>query len=554
MINDRDRVQSYIARFKSAKSIAEQWRGLFLEAYSYAMPNRNLFSSNYTIGAKKNTFVYDTTAEDAVQSFASMIGAALTPPDTQWAQLDAGYDVPDEDKATVAREMQKATDILFRYIRASNFDLAIYESYYDLSIGTGAIMVTEGDSDDRPFCFDAVPLFDFFPEEGPRGTIDTAWRQWCNVPSRNIKRIWPHAEITPELQMLIDKSDIDKIFSGLNFAEGVVFNEGASEDKQYTYTVICLDTGDEIVYEECESSPWIVYRWSKLPTEIYGRGPVISALPSIESLNKVAEFELKAAAFRACPVYMGFSDDVFNPFNTLIRPNTIIPINRSSATQLPLMPLPRDQSDPQFNQLIMADLRQQINNLMFSEPFGAQNAPVKTATEITARQQMLMQKIGPAFGRLQVELLQPLIKRCLYILTKRGSLPPIKVNNKIVAISFNSPLAQATGLQKALNFQQYYGALAQMFGPQLAMQGLNVQNIPEYLAELYNVDLGNIKNPQEIQQVANMAAKLGQQQQAAQIAQSLPQSPSPGLAPNVQQSALQTQGALNDSSAPPQAA
>ncbi len=54
----------------------------------------------------------------------------------------------------------------------------------------------------------------------------------------------------------------------------------------------------------------------KVAGEIYGRGPVITALPDIKTLNKVKELVLKNASLAIAGVYTAADDGVLNP-NTI---------------------------------------------------------------------------------------------------------------------------------------------------------------------------------------------------------------------------------------------
>ena len=104
-----------------------------------------------------------------------------------------------------------------------------------------------------------------------------------------------------------------------------------------------------IIYEEFESNPGIVWRFQKVNNEVFGRGPVMDALPSIISLNELARIELAAANLNTFKPYMGFSDAVFNPHTFKLEPFTVIPIAPiGSGGSPPLIPLP-DSSNPQFS-------------------------------------------------------------------------------------------------------------------------------------------------------------------------------------------------------------
>ncbi len=66
-----------------------------------------------------------------------------------------------------------------------------------------------------------------------------------------------------------------------------------------------------------------------------------------------------------------------------------------------------------------------LNALCFNDlrdPTGA----VRSATEVAIESRELAKRIGSAFGRLQTEVLVPILKRVVYILTRRGILQPLQ--------------------------------------------------------------------------------------------------------------------------------
>ena len=66
-----------------------------------------------------------------------------------------------------------------------------------------------------------------------------------------------------------------------------------------------------------------------------------------------------------------------------------------------------------------------------------------TATEVLERSQETFKKMGATYGRLQSELLTPLIKRAYAILRRRGEIVNLPLDGKIVALKYTSPLAKS---------------------------------------------------------------------------------------------------------------
>lgn len=498
-----------LTRFERAKEESMLWWWLFDRAYGYALPDRNLFrNTTNQPGQNKNPQVYDTTAVHGVTTLASKLQALLTPPKINWCTLEAGPQVPMQNRAAFNQMLQEVTETMFYYIHNSNFATIINESYYDLAVGTGTIIVNEGD-DYNPLDFRSVPLREFYPEPTASQELKTFFQDFEFVYLRDVPRIWPNAKIGPELRYAMDADPSQQ----MSFIQAMICHPDNPKKKEYEFIVYCKETQEFLIDEFSESSAWICFRWSRLTNETYGRGPVIHALPSILTLNKIMESEIKGAEFKVNPVWMGFADGVFNPWTTNIVPNTIIPIHKQSASNPPLIPFPQ-AGDPQFAQVLSVDLRNQINALLFDQPLGPLQQPVKSATEISLRQQNFMQEIGPAFGRLEVELITPIIHRVVYILKKKGLFPKIEIDGKNVSLSYNSPLTQSQKLQKAINFGQFMQLLTQTVGPQIAMGGINLPLLPQSLGEAFDVDLSLIKSPEQIMEAVQNQMQQVQQQQA----------------------------------------
>jgi hypothetical protein len=65
-----------------------------------------------------------------------------------------------------------------------------------------------------------------------------------------------------------------------------------------------------------------------------------------------------------------------------------------------------------------------------------------TATEVLERSAETTRLLAAVFGRLQSELLTPLVARGLSILGRRGEIPDIRLDGRTVELRYNSPLAR----------------------------------------------------------------------------------------------------------------
>jgi hypothetical protein len=469
-----DDAKALIKRFESAAQRKALWNDHFEQCYAYALPHREHFNGEVR-GAKKNTHIYDSTAVDAVQRFKSRLQANVCPPWRQWTKYTPGSNTPKKERENtkLIEAMDDATDIFFDHMNHSNFDVEVNEAFGDLAVSTGALLseyeVREGK---LRLIFTACPLGELVLEEGPNGIIETVWRQ-RKIPLRNVERTWKGAKLEGKLAKQAEsKPDEEKVF-----VEGVVYDPEADH-----YFGVAIEKGSKaIVWRgDYKVSPWIVFRWAVKPGEIYGRGPVMFALPDILTANKVVEYVLRNAAMAISGVYTSTDAEVVNPYTARFAPSMIIPV-RSNDNQNPtLRPLERS-GDFNVAQLVLDELRENIKRALYNNLRTAEG-PVKSATEIALDHMELVQDTGSAFGRLQTELIARLVRRVSHILAKEGKLPEMLIDGEDVDLQHTSPLAQAQDQADIITVQQTLETVMPL-GMEAVGVSLRVEDIPGYVAK-----------------------------------------------------------------------
>lgn len=508
MSNDKYKVYK---RYADAKGDWDNWRSLYDEAYAYAIPQRDPWPEDTVQGRRKNIQVYDITAVNSARRLVSRLHSSLVPPGEQWFNLEAGENIVDpQAKKQLNIYLQMFTDILFQIINASNFDIVINEMFQDLIIGTGALMILESDDKDCPIKCKSVAVDILYPEADAYDEIKTVFRDFNDVYGRDINTLWPKAKLTQSMQYKMECDPQTKF----NLIEGVVYED---DDKLYHIVVMEADTREYILDTKSASSPWIVARWSKASNEVGGRGPVIDALPTIRSLNALVEEIMRNVALSTSPPWIAASDGVFNPYLFQIEPNKIIPVSRQSMAQMPLQKLDV-AGDINLSNFEVNDMRIQIKDALFDNPLRPVNSPAETATEIMIRQQQFMEEIGPAFGRLSVELLPKIINRIIFIAQKKGYLPhDLKIDNKNVSIRYKSPLVRSSQIQKIQNLQNYVSIMQPIVGAEMTMASININLLPQWLGDKLDVDEMLIKSPAEIQMLLDQIQQAATPKSPAQL-------------------------------------
>ena len=292
-------------RSKKAFSRKEQWRTIYEDCYRYALPQRNLYEGYYegnVPGQNKMNMVFDSTAIHSTQRFANRIQSGLFPPYKKWCRLEPGNDIPADRRAEVQAALDIYLDKMFTILRQSNFDLAMGEFLLDLCVGTAVMLIQPGD-DINPIQFTPVPQYLIALEEGPYGTVDNVYRKY-KIRAESITRTFPDANIPETLQNLINEKPSEMV----ELLEAVIVD---SERKDYCYHIIYEKTREELVYRRMDSTPWIVARYMKIPGEVFGRGPLVTALPDVKTLNKTLELLLKNASIACAGVYTAADDGVY---------------------------------------------------------------------------------------------------------------------------------------------------------------------------------------------------------------------------------------------------
>jgi len=513
-----------LERIRKAEARKDLWRDIYQECYEYALPQRNLYDGYYdgnSPGQRKMSKVFDSTAIHAAQRFANRIQSALFPPYRKWVRLQPGNEIPEERKSEIQVELDKMNDKMFSVLRQTNFDLAIGEFLLDLCVGTACMLVLPGD-EVEPIQFIPVPQYLISFEEGANGTIENVYRK---IRLRNdvIQKQYPDAKIPTEFQKIIDERPEEHT----DLYESTMYNQ---EDGYYHYCIIWKKGPEKIVHRTYETMPWIISRYMKVAGEIYGRGPLITALPDIKTLNKTVELLLKNASLNIAGVYTASDDGVLNPQTVRIAPGAIIPVARNDGPTGPsLKPLQRS-GDVNLSQLVINDLRMNVKKIMLDESLPPDNMSARSATEIVERMKELSQNLGSAFGRLISEAVLPLVRRTLAVMNDKEIIQlPLKVNGLEVKLQPTSPLALAQSneeVQTAMGWLQ----IIQQLGPMGAM-AVRIDRVADFVADKLGIPSELRTSTEERQQMIEQA-----QQQAAQMQQQ--------EAPQTQEEEINTQAQL----------
>jgi hypothetical protein len=491
--------EELLKRYDAASAKKEQWRSLYQEAYEYALPQRNLYDGSAeggSAGMKKMSRVFDATAIHSTQRFANRLQSGIFPPQRKWCRLGPGPDIPPQDRERAQALLDEYTEIMFAVLKQSNFDIAIGEFLLDLAIGTGVMMVQPGD-DINLVNFTPVPQYLVCFEEGANGQVDNIFRK-LKLKGEAITQQWRDASLPDSLKAQIDSKPTDEV----ELIECTIKDYKRGD---FDYFVLTKSPKEIIVRRKMKSSPWVVSRYMKVSGEVYGRGPVLTAMPDIKTLNKTVELLLKNASLAVAGVYTAADDGVLNPNTVRIVPGAIIPVARNGGPQgESLRPLPR-AGDFNVTQIVLNDLRMNVKKVLLDESLPPDNMSARSATEVVERMKELAQNLGSAFGRLINETMIPLVGRILDVMDEKGLIDmPLRVNGLEIRVSPVSPLANAQYMEEinaATQWMQIAAMMAQT-GAQEALLAVEPTRMIDWIGDKLGVPAQVRRSTQERQDIA----------------------------------------------------
>ncbi len=493
-----------LKRHRKARDKRAEWEGLWRECYDYALPSRaGAFegSARGASAAARPERLFDGTAPDAVDQLAASLLAQLTPPWARWFGFAPGSDAPPEDHALFAPELERAAHTMQSHFDRSNFAVEMHQCYLDLATaGTASLLIEEappGESSALRFC--AVPLAQLAFEETGSGRLEAVFRRW-DMPLARVRARFPDAELPPFARARGERdpeATLAVVEAVLPDAEGYIYSAVADPGDGAAAETTRLGQG------RFAHSPFVSFRWLKAPGELYGRSPVMKALPDIKTANKVIELVLKNASIAVTGIWQADDDGVLNPATVRLVPGAIIPKAVGSAGLTPL------EAPGRFDvsQLVLEELRARIRQALLADKLGQVSGPRMSATEVLERAAEMSRILGATYGRLQSELLTPLLMRTVAILARRGEIPPLAVDGRTVTLEYKSPLARNQARMDAQQTLLWLGAVRDL-GPE-ALAAIDHAAAARWLGRAFGVPGELIREPADAA-ITALADALGQ--------------------------------------------
>ncbi len=482
------------------------WMSHWQEVAEYIFPRRADFNVERTAGDKRMAKVYDSTGIQGLELLAAGLHGMATNPASRWFALKTDDDRLNEDDS-IREWMSQVEDIIFSKLHSpsSSITTHLHELYLDYAAFGTAVMFI-GTSKDDNLLFQTRFLGECVIDENSEGRVDTVircfkmtvrqvYQQWGDKVSSDVKKKFNDGKLDEKIEIL----------------HAVFPREDRDKDKEtpdnMPFASVYLEKKEKHVLQEggFEEFPYAVPRWYKVAGEKYGRSPAMTALPDVKMLQEMVKTTLKAAQKIVDPPLMVPDEGELGPVRTV--PGGL---NFYRDENRLIFPLQTGANIP-ISLEMMQDLRNRILSTFFVDQLQMTGDADMTATEVMQRTEERMRLLGPILGRMEAELLGPIISRVFGILARSGELPeqPEALDGVEWRVEYVSPIAIAQRGQKVERAVQMLTIAGQMaaFDPNI-MARFDSENFLPWIANEIGVDPDIILDDEE----------FAQKQQAMQIA------------------------------------
>ncbi|MCP3684183.1 MAG: hypothetical protein GY861_15990 [bacterium] len=492
-----------LTKYNKCTSIKSTWDTEYRQVFEYCMPSRDGYQKAQ--GSEKITpdfqdrreNLYSSAGEQAANEFVNRFQGLMFPPQSNWIDMEAGAFVKDKDEAN--EELAKMSEIANEYKNASNFDVATSEVCYDVFAGTGCLLVLPGGID-TPLTFKAIPLREYCIEEGINGEVSAVYRNF------QIKReLLPHQ--WSELR-------------GMKIPSGEAQNDvEIIETTYYDYDLliwhyVVVDKSEEkiLLEREYKTNPFVVLRWNKMAGEPYGRGPGLTALNDIKTLNLVKEYGLRNLAYAIPPLLV--QEDAMLDIDSLeFTPMSlsVVPSTDSSVVPLAL------STDFSFTDFKVQELQMDIKRNTLGSTLPNEGNRQLTATEVLERKAELSNDLTGVFGRLMVFQLA-LVRRIFDVLSQSNKISKEfdvgMIDGIIYKLKINTPISKQLQANEAFSTINAISLVSQLDpSGQMLQSLLKMNDIGVHLMDILGVPNKFINTPEEVETKQRQMTEAAQAQQ-----------------------------------------
>jgi len=430
---------------------------VYQELRELVRPDTSDFTSSQNRPGEERRKVYDGTATWAADMLASGLHSYLSNPVDQWFGIGvAGVPLAQLSFSSKAW-LEQVSDLIYNHYSqpATALNPTLHEAYLDLSSFGMTGIYHWFDRETNLLKFRSYPLASIWVDENAHGDV--------NLVQRKIR--WTVAQIEDEFGELPtrlarlkreDKVDVIHEVSQNSFYEP---SSRVPTRKKWTSLYVCLDTNEVLEQTGLDKMPYLTPRWSKMCGDKYARGPGVSILPEIRMVNAMSKSIIMAAQKMVDPPLMVEDDGYMLPIRT--HPGGL---NMRRPGSEPIMPLPTAQRIDIGVEMI-EQRREMIRRGFYIDWIvRGQKKERQTAHEIMDERNQMLGLMAPIVGRIQSELLGPMLRLSFFYLARAGLIPPApdELDGAELDVTYVSPAARAQSTARGQGMIAYVQQISQL--------------------------------------------------------------------------------------------
>ena len=497
--------------YSTLRTQRNTWENHWQDVADYMLPRKADITQKRTKGDKRHDQIFDGTATHALELLAASLHGMLTSTTSSWFALKYRNDIINDDDGA-AEWLEDCNKVMLQAFSRSNFQQEIFELYHDLiAFGTAGMFIQNDEDDDLRF--KTIHISELFIAENQKGIVDTVLRKFF-LKARSLPTMFPKAEFPHAIKDLINnkpQDDVTIIHAVMPNEMGGIYEN--SVNKPFSSCYVHEDTGFLFSESGFNDFPYVVPRYLKASNEIYGRSPAMNALPDVKMLNTMSKVSIKAAQKQIDPPLMVPDDGFVLPVRTVPGGLNFY----RAGTRERIEPLNIGSNQPLGLQM-EEQRRKAIRENFFVDQLLSVQGSNMTATEVMQKSEEKMRILGPVLGRLQSELLQPLITRCFNILLKQNKFREVPefLQDQMIEIEYVSPIAKAQkagDLSSIMRGIEVFGAIQQV-SP--VFDYLDVDGLVNHLKDVIGLPAKILRSRAEVEQIREEKQQQAQQMQQMQ--------------------------------------
>lgn len=425
--------------------------------------------------------VWDSTAIDAAQKLAASIHGSVTSPAIRWFKL-AWRDEDLKKDVEAAKWLDDVGDDVFDCLQDSDFNTEIASADQDL-VGYGNAFVIQepvSETEWRGLDFLALHIREGYFEPDHKDQIKTFFRRlsWSAVqilskfgkdgcPEHILKKAQDGKNLEERIEVVFCVFTRDDVVADLERRRGRnqkrqkqrlnKRRRNPVETDEVTYPLApalrpfgfcyflaengdCL--GEEGGYYEM---PVMLARWQKTAGSMWGHGPCNILLPTVKYLNAYMELDHGAAAKVVDPATLVTERGLLSDLD--LDPGGITVVRDVDKD----VKVHESKARFEVSEKKLAELRGMVERGLHNNELTLKDSPAMTATEVTARYELMNRILGSTLSRIENDLLSPIVKNAIGHMWRAGQLAtmPESVKRKFSSgeaefnIEYQGPLSRA---------------------------------------------------------------------------------------------------------------